>query len=205
MSVDMTEWLKALQHWQNSGRTVPRWVYALKYGPDAGLGICVVLMLAGVVVLGFLFHFERNDPSGESTVIPHRFLQAVAVVLDGVSLLAFICLAVSGMDVHTWENPPTGFQTQVEKAYNVQIIGSDTSVGGSTVRLVKNPVKLDSDTLHAGVKDMRKANMPANGAYGLDYTDKDGILHHGTLAIKDTTITLYDETGKPVNPVKGLK
>lgn len=193
MSVDMTEWLKALQHWQNSGGFKWPWGF---------LSMAGILAVVDVS-LAYLAH-RLDKHSGYDVVA------AVLNVFDAIIMIVVLVgtpfmLLWAAIDVHTWENPPSGFQTQVEKAYNVDIAGSSTSVNGSTVRLAKNPVKLDSDTLSATVKDVRQANMPSDGTYNLDYINKDGRLHHGTLAIKDTTVTLYDENGEPVNPVKGSK
>lgn len=42
-------------------------------------------------------------------------------------------------------------------------------------------------------------SLPADGLHDLRYI-KDGVLHHGILAVENTTVTLYDRNGKPEQP-----
>lgn len=96
---------------------------------------------------------------------------------------------------HTWQNPPVGFQTQLEQTFDISVKRSEATL---ETRPNSAEILVFSDRLNASLEQMRDANMPDDGTYDLEYTSKDGTLHHGTLCVDGHSVTVYDQDGKPV-------
>lgn len=91
--------------------------------------------------------------------------------------------------------PAVGFQTQLEQTFDISVKHSEATL---ETRPNSAEILVFSDRLNASLEQMRDANMPDDGTYDLEYTSKDGTLHHGTLCVDGHSVTVYDQDGKPL-------
>lgn len=180
MSVDLTPWLQALQAWQNSGHTKRGW----EDGPTVVWPLVFMLGLALLYAfLSFVSQTTIKDNAG--------FVVSVSVIC----LVSYAFMLYEPLTVHTWQNPPVGFQTQLEQTF-------DISVKYSEATLETQPNSAECfflfDRLNISPEQIRDANMPDDGTYDLEYTSKDGTLHHGTLCVGGHSVTVYNQDGKPL-------
>lgn len=180
MSVDLTPWLQALRAWQNSGHTERGW----EDGPTV---VWPLVFMLGLALLYAFLSFVLQTTVAENA--------EVIVSVGGFFLVVYAFTLYLPLTSHTWQNPPVGFQTQLEQTF-------DISVKHSEVTLETQPnspeISVFSDRLNASLEQMRDANMPDDGTYDLEYTSKDGMLHHGTLCVDGYSVTVYDQDGKPL-------
>lgn len=176
MSVDLTLWLQALQAWQNSGHMKRGW-------EDGATVVWPLVFMLGLALL-YVFLSFRRDNAG------------VVVSVGVICLVVYAFIPYLPLTFHTWQNPPAGFQTQLEQTFDISVKRSE-----ATLENKPNSAEFGLfhfDRLNASLEQMRDANMPDDGIYDLEYTSKDGTLHHGTLCVDGYSVTVYDQDGKPL-------
>lgn len=180
MSVDLTSWLQALQAWQNSGHTESGW----EDGPTV---VWPLVFMLGLALLYAFLSFVLQTTVAENA--------EVIVSVGGFFLVVYAFMLYLPLTSHTWQNPPVGFQTQLEQTFDISVKHSEATL---ETRPNSAEILVFSDRLNASLEQMRDANMPDDGTYDLEYTSKDGTLHHGTLCVDGHSVTVYDQDGKPL-------
>lgn len=179
MSVDLTSWLQALRTWQNSGHMED--------------GTTVVWSLVFILIVGLASLYAFLSLVSLTIVVPNvRVIVSVGVIC----LVMYAFIPYLPQTFHTWQNPPAGFQTQLEQTFDISVKRSE-----ATLENKPNSAEFGLfhfDRLNASLEQMRDANMPDDGIYDLEYTSKDGTLHHGTLCVDGHSVTVYDQDGKPL-------
>lgn len=113
MSVDLTPWLQALRAWQNSGHTESGW----EDGPTVVWPLVVML---GLALLYAFLSFELQTTVAENA--------EVIVSVGGFFLVVYAFMLYLPLTSHTWQNPPVGFQTQLEQTFDISVKHSEVTL-----------------------------------------------------------------------------